>query len=61
MYAFSAKRKKENINLLNLPLKQITNSSNKPFIRLLGFHINETLDIQDHGSILAPKLTKAVF
>ena len=71
---FSVKRKKENINLfLNnndldefdekklLPLEQITNNSKEPFIRVLGFHINETLDIQDHGSILASKLAKAVF
>ena len=44
-----------------LPLEQITNNSKEPFIRVLGFHINETLDIQDHGSILASKLAKAVF
>ena len=71
---FSLKQKKESISLfLNnndldefdneklLPLEHITNNSKEPFIHVLGFHINETLDIQDHGSILTSKLSKAVF
>jgi hypothetical protein len=71
---FSLKTKKEDISvILNnndigendlsklVPLEQVTNKSKEPFIRVLGFYINETLDIQDHGSILISKLVKAVY
>jgi hypothetical protein len=71
---YSSKAKKETISLvLNnndfdkndpakiTPLEQITNQSKEPYIRVLGFYINETLNIEDHGNILVSKLGKAVY
>ena len=71
---YSPKAKKEIISLvLNnndignhvvskiTPLEQITNESKEPYIRVLGFYINESLNLQDHGNILISKLVKAVY